>query len=292
MRNDIEQLGRNRVPGTGPLDIQRIGAGLVNETYKMTRGGRSYALRLPIAPRLHLGLDHEWEARVLDAAGAANLAPSVVYFDPASAVLLVRWIDGRPWSQEEAAQSANIHGIAGLMRRVHELDIPLPARIMSPPAWVSCYRRATPRPPQGADRNELHRAADSRLRQLAGLPSSGQVLCHGDLHALNLIDDDHSLILLDWEYAHVSEPLWDLAGWSANNDFGLEAQRRLLNSYFGSTPNPDRWARFQLLAWLYDYVCLLWSDLYLAQRRDADILVPERATQLDARLRLAAHYPA
>ncbi len=44
------------------------------------------------------------------------------------------------------------------------------------------------------------------------------VVCHSDLHPMNLICGAESLILLDWEYAHVADPLWDLAGWSANND--------------------------------------------------------------------------
>jgi hypothetical protein len=44
--------------------------------------------------------------------------------------------------------------------------------------------------------------------------------------------------------------------------------------------------------WLYDYVCLLWSALYLNTRGGGANEISRRATLLDARLRLPAHYAA
>ncbi len=66
----------------------------------------------------------------------------------------------------------------------------------------------------------------------------------------------------------------------------------LLTRYFGNAPNSSQWQRFRLLLALYDYVCLLWSQLYLSVRSDAANGVAERARLLDARLRLPAHYAA
>jgi len=98
--------------------------------------------------------------------------------------------------------------------------------------------------------------------------------------------------LLDWEYAHVTDPLWDLAGWCANNDFDAETQRDLLTRYFGNSPSSSQWQRFKSLLALYDYVCLLWSQLYLSVRGTPGDSVAQRARLLDARLRLPAHYAA
>ena len=126
-------------------------------------------------------------------------------------------------------------------------------------------------------------------------PSVAGVLCHSDLHTQNLIERDAALMLLDWEYAHVTDPLWDLAGWSANNDFEADAQRIFLADYLGGAPTAAHWARFRLLVWLYDYICLLWSGFtWPAGRRPAFGLIRayRRATQLDARLRIPAHYRA
>ena len=115
---------------------------------------------------------------------------------------------------------------------------------------------------------------------------------HSDLHALNVIEQGEVLILLDWEYAHVGDPLWDLAGWSANNDLAAEPQWLLLTEYGGRSPACADWQRLRLNLWLYDYVCLLWSRLYLSRRATAGNEVAERARLLDARLRVPANYAA
>ncbi|HWX78455.1 MAG TPA: choline/ethanolamine kinase family protein [Steroidobacteraceae bacterium] len=289
-RSDLELLSREVVPGTGTLKIEPIGYGLFNETYRVIRDGCSFTLRLGLEPPFDLRQDLGWETRVLQAAGRAGLAPELLYDDPAQGVLVSRWVEGRSWSLEEARNCVNVGSIAGLLRRVHGLQVAQPVRLMSPPAWVDWYGAALSRagrPPNPT----LRAAAAAHLDDYSKLPSAAAVLCHSDLHTLNLIERDQSMILLDWEYAHVSEPLWDLAGWSANNDFETEAQRNLLARYHETPPTPRQWTRFKLLLWLYDYICLLWSELYL-NLRPANPKVSGRLTQLDARLRVPAHYSA
>jgi thiamine kinase-like enzyme len=123
------------------------------------------------------------------------------------------------------------------------------------------------------------------------LPGIAGVVCHSDLHRLNVLEyrpaaaKSKSLLLLDWEYAHVSGPFWDLAGWSANNDFSDDLTRRLLAAYLGRAPDEADWTRCRLLGWLYDYVCLLWNELYLCSRvRGTASAVRSRAAVLRARL--------
>jgi hypothetical protein len=72
----------------------------------------------------------------------------------------------------------------------------------------------------------------------------------------------------------------------------VEVQWSLLTHYLGNAPISSQWPRFRLLLALYDYVCLLWSQLYLSVRCAEANGVAERARLLDARLRVAAHYAA
>jgi aminoglycoside phosphotransferase (APT) family kinase protein len=288
--SDIESLSRSVVPGTGAPDIRRIGCGLSYDTYRVDRNGCAYALRVAVPQRVDLGQDLEWEARVLETAGRAGLAPLLLYCDPAHGVVVSRWVYGRGWGLKQARSCANIGNLAGLLRSVHALKVPAPVRCMSPRAWVDCYIVALAHARRQVE-PVLKAAAAKRLHDLSRLPNVAAALCHSDLHTLNLVERDASLVLLDWEYAHVSEPLWDLAGWSANNDFAEEAQRNLLTNYLGTAPSLPLWTRFRLILWLYDYICLLWSELFLSVR-PANPLLAKRATQLDARLRLPAHYLA
>jgi len=275
--DELESVLSGHVPGEGKLEFHRLGNGLVNETYRVIRGASAYVLRMAAANSDDLGLDRAWEARVLERAVAADLAPVPVYCDPQRGILIARWVEGRPWSPEDVRRQSNIARMAELMRRIHALPMPVPARVMSPPEWIEYYGAALTRHPDvsaetsaspGAPgARDLSAAAARRVSALSVLQGVDPVVCHSDLHSLNLVDRGDSLLLLDWEYAHAADPLWDLAGWSANNDLEDDLRHDLLASYTGRPPTRNECSRLQLLGWLYDYVCLLWSELYLKLNR-------------------------
>jgi thiamine kinase-like enzyme len=286
-RHDPERVAALHVPGTGRVEIERLGAGLVNETYRVMRDGSAHAMRLALSNRDDLGLDRAWEARVLEGAVAADLAPAAEYCDPPRGILISRWVDGRPWAPADTRRPSNISRMGEFMRRIHALPIPAAARCMSPAQWIDYYSaaalRSAPRdvraptdaggvtipgaPEAVRDATVLRAAAMQRLAALAALPRARPALCHSDLHTLNLIDHGGALVLLDWEYAHVSDAFWDLAGWAANNDFEEPIRHDLLAGYLGRRATGEESLRLQLLGWLYDYVCLWWSALYLNLRR-------------------------
>jgi aminoglycoside phosphotransferase (APT) family kinase protein len=288
---DIERLCRAIVPGAGSIDLQALGAGLISQTYRVARDGIAYTLKLAAEPR-ELYLDLSWEVRVLESAGSIGLAPRLEYCDIDRAIVLSRWAEGRAWVSQEARAAANLASIAALLRRVHALAIPIPGREVTPLQWIHTYDAALARRSSAPHDPALHSAALVRTQALAELPRAIGVVCHSDLHSLNLLQDGDALILLDWEYAHVADPLWDVAGWCANNDFEAETQRRLLTCYLGNAPISSQWQRFRLLLALYDYVCLRWSQLYLTVRGEGANGIAERARLLDARLHLPAHYAA
>jgi thiamine kinase len=285
-RSAFEELAERWVPGEGPLDLRPLPSGLVNESCRVSRAGGVYTLRVAAANSQDLGLDRQWECQVLGSASAAGLAPVIEYCDPVQGILVAEWVSGRPWTAEETGQPVAIDAMAQLLRRVHSLPTAAPARVMNPAAWIAHYgaalaRRGVNLPPRLV---ELRGAADARLKVLAGVRSVEPVLCHSDLHRLNVVIGDRT-VLLDWEYAHVSDPFWDLAGWIANNDWTGDEAGLLAASYLGRTANSDEWVRLGALVWLYDYVCLLWSELYSNQRPGhASQEVSSRAEQIAYRL--------
>jgi thiamine kinase-like enzyme len=303
LRHEIQVLAARHLPGGGEVMVQPLRNGLVNETYRVLRDGHAYALRVASRHPFDLGQDRSWEARVLERAVAADLAPAVEYCDPRQGILITRWVDGGSWTAAQATSPSNTPRIAAVLRRIHALTIPTPPREMNPRKWIDYYRKAAPIPEGGAAALSaaagLSAAADAKLAALAALPGVDAVLCHSDLHTLNLIDRGDSVVLLDWEYAHAADPAWDLAGWSANNDFSEELRHALLKEYLERAPTRLDFQRLQLSAWLYDYVCLMWSELYLKlhgetaeAHADADAEarggVSARAELLAARLTISA----
>jgi thiamine kinase len=302
----VEETARRYVPGAGAVSVERLSRGLVNESHRVLRDGRIYSLRMPAAhavphvaaraaTHVPIGVDREWECRVLAAASAAGIAPVIERCEPRLGLLVARWEEGRALSAAEARRPDTAARVAQLARRVHALAPPGKARVLRPADWIEHYRGALTRLPsdtrsaartQGlaAGADLLQAEAERRLRALEALPSTAVVLCHSDLHCANLVASERGLVLLDWEYAHVSEALWDLAGWACNNNLEPDAQGLLLASYLGRPAAPEEERRLADFAWLYDYVCLLWSELYCGATGASGRLILERGRALATRL--------
>jgi thiamine kinase len=290
---DIETLARTHIPGGGAVTLQRLGTGLFNSTYRAVRDGVEYSLRVPVdtAPS---PANLAWEIRVLEEAGRGGIAPPLVRADEPSGVLLLRWVRGVSWSEEAARSREGIEKMAQLLRSLHALPIPTPAHRMDPAAWIESYTSACSSRTLSAAGGVLAEAASDATRALKALPAPAPVVCHSDLHRLNVLERQQALgecrlLLLDWEYAHVADGYWDVAGWSANNDLPEAAQREFLSSYIGASPTELQWTRFRLQYWLYDYVCLLWIELYVRLRPAESAAIGPRAAWLERRLRLPVY---
>jgi thiamine kinase len=293
----VEEAARRYVPGVGAVVVERPGRGLVNESHRVVRDGRVYSLRMPTAEPAPIGVDRGWECRVLALASAAGLAPTIVRCEPRLGVLVAQWEEGSALRPDEARGLDAAVRVAELTRRVHALPLPGNARIVEPADWIEHYRDALNRLPPGvrqaprmlgraAGADALRAEAERRLGALEA--PTPRVLCHSDLHPANLVRTERGLVLLDWEYAHVSEALWDLAGWACNNDLEPAARAVLLASYLGRPASDEETRRLEDLAWLYDYVCLLWSEVYCGAARASTGFILERGRILAGRLSRAA----
>jgi aminoglycoside phosphotransferase (APT) family kinase protein len=285
--SELKALALRYVPGTGAPLIEPLGAGLVNETYRVRRDDRAYSLRVAGSGAQDLAPDRGWECQLLARAAEAGIGPVIECCEPGAAIVVARWTEGAVWSAREVRCPENLQRFAELARRIHALAAPPGGRVMNPAAWIAHYEAALARHGRGAGPAVLglRAAAAGRIRELGERPPPAPVLCHSDLHTQNLILSAHGPVLLDWEYAHLAEPFWDLAGWAGNNDLEPACRHALLGDYLGRQAGAVESARLDALVWLYDYVCLLWSELYLGLRAHAREGVRARARLLAERLR-------
>ena len=86
---------------------------------------------------------------------------------------------------------------------------------------------------------------------LAGGPAT---LVHGDFHRWNLLKSGHRLLLLDWEHAAVTHPIWDLVLAAPEEETGRDhlpcgrPAEAALRAYHGAGPLAHlSWRRFQRL---------------------------------------------
>ena len=220
----------------GPLHIAPLSGGMTNHNFLVSDAQGRFVVRLGTDLAEH-GVLRRHELLVARAAHAIGISPEVVHAEPG--LMVSRFIDGRTLQAADLRNPQYLAGTVQLLQRCHQqmcrqLQPPLPQfdvfevvrayglTLQTQPAHLLQDRLA-----------ELLLLARSLEASVARLPP---VFCHNDLLAANLIDDGARLWLIDWDYAGLGTPLFDLANLPTNNGLDKLLDTTLTDLYFGGSP--------------------------------------------------------
>lgn len=211
----------------------------VSRTWRVLADGRPAVLRVDGPAARRLGLNRAAEPGVLRTVAAAGLGPACLAADPAGGRLLTDWLPGQAWSAADLREPANLGRAASLLRRVHGLPAATPDLDLA--AAIDRYA-ALGGPRAGA---AARTARDRLARCLAHRDGDGPCLCHNDPTPGNFIaaPDGSRLRLIDWEYAGLNHPAFDLAGLAVGADLDPAGDDLLLTAYRGRPPTRAERAR-------------------------------------------------
>ena len=238
-----------------------VPGGLSNYAWCVTVSGSEFFVRLARGRDDMPGVDRINERRVLELTAAAGMSPTVVRCDPARRLLVTRWV-------EAPAPGRGLRGPGELavVARTLALLHALPARSDLRTVDFATQARALERTlaPARDAAAALRTRADEVFARLQSQPVS-PVLCHHDLHPLNLLwSRTGRLWLVDWEYAGLGDPAIDLASFASQH--GLDAGRRTrLAEVYRAAGGRLEASRLDLAHWAFDYVQWLWYRLALAR---------------------------
>jgi thiamine kinase-like enzyme len=94
---------------------------------------------------------------------------------------------------------------------------------------------------------------------------------------------DGSLCLIDWEFAAMEEPLWDLAAVTLEAMIGEDLSRHVIEPLIGT----DQWPRFELYKTALLLVAASWCEMELVSGNPSTDLLAlrdDRVGRLTARL--------
>jgi len=252
--NDIvARLESSLGPSSGaPTPLK---GGITNHNYRVTLGGTDYVVRLPGKDTGLLGINRETERLATETAAGLGIAPAVAA--TLEDCLVTRFIACTPVSARELAEGAE--EIASALRRFHDSGARLPATFWVPDLlddYAEIIRRRGGTLPSGYEQ-----AVAVAARIEAALPVAEPCPCHDDLLAGNIIraQDDGRMLIVDWEYAGMGDPRFDLGNLSINNDFDEAVDDRLLSAYYGEAPTDSRRAALNLMRLLSDAREGAWS---------------------------------
>jgi thiamine kinase-like enzyme len=245
-------------------DVQAevLGGGITNHNLKVDVDGESFVLRVAGKDTGLLGIDRTVELEATKAAAALGIGPEVVAFVEPEGWLVTRFIEGSIPPVERMREPAMLKRVAAALRAFHE----------SPPIQgafdsfrvVEAYRdtalgRGGTVPPEY---ERAHHVA-AHIEQVRADAGAAPVPCHNDLLNANFLDDGARLRIVDWEYAGMGDPFFDLANFSINHELDERGRRMLLESYFGSLHEEDERA-LELMRFMSDYREAMWGVVQAA----------------------------
>lgn len=263
--HDIAAALFARVPQLAGVQAQHITplrGGITNTNYRITTAAADFVLRIAGERTDTLGIDRRVEHAANCSAAAAGIAPGVVHMIEPEGYLVTNFISGRMPLPEELRSAHWLGTIGALLRRIHALPA-LGARF-SGFEVVRTYTRLARE--VGA---EFPANFDSLLAALGVLEQAlarrvfNECPCHNDLLNGNFLVDAHErLFVLDWEYAGMGDPFFDLGNFSAHHEL-LPAHDMQLLAAYGAIDAADL-ARLNLMKIVSDFREAMWGVLQSA----------------------------
>ena len=241
--------------GATPLLLQRLAGGHINETWRVDTALGQYTLRLDGPAAMRPGVARNRELLLHASAAAAGLAPPIVRAVPAAQLLVCEFLSGRTWGDADFQDPDALQRLGERLALLHQLMPPASlAAHFDPYALVQNYLRqaagVAPLPSQSAEVLRQLRYALAGIEDAAARP----VVVHGDLPYGNVLENSQ-LWLLDWEYAQLADPIYDVACIVAHLPLSSTlAQRLLAAAGLGAAR-----ARRRLPAAAFVYRALTWA---------------------------------
>jgi thiamine kinase-like enzyme len=234
-----------------------ITAGITNRNFRVDVGGESFVLRLSGKNTDLLGIDRETERAAGAAAAAAGAGPEIFAYLPEREALITRFVGGDHVSEDDLRTEAVLSAVVRSVKAIHACA-PIPSdfpvfRIVDRYAHLARERGvAVP-----ASYDDANAFAGWIEEAFSGAPMP-PTTCHDDLLNANfLLEGDHCWIV-DYEYAGMGDPFFDLGNLSINNNLDEAAQESLLRLYFGEVRDVHR-ARLALMRLMSDFREAMWG---------------------------------
>jgi len=254
----LEELSQRLWPGRS-TSVTELTNGITNANYLVDLGDEQVVVRVPGKDTGLLGIDRLAEVETGRLAASIGVGPEVLVYDEATSCLVTRFIVARPIPADELAEEPMLGHFVRALKKVHALG-PV-AAVFDPYRVVRVYRD------EAASRGvtapfDLDAALSLIDRVEAARPFRPTALGHNDLLNANFLFDG-AVRIVDWEYAGMCDPFFDLGNVAVNNNFSPAAERSLLAHYAGRDDDALV-ATLQLMKMVSELREAMWGVLQLA----------------------------
>jgi thiamine kinase-like enzyme len=244
-----------RQGGVRPLD-----GGITNRNYRVNFGGDEYVVRLPGKDTNLLGIDREAERLATRQAAELGIGPKVAAMFEDPPCLVTCFVEGRELASPELRDQKVLEEVARGLRAFHDSGLELPTEFQVYDVvrdYADVARSRGGEVPDEFD-GALERAGEI-VKAVGDHPEHRASPNHNDLLAANFLKSTDRIVIVDWEYAGMGDPFFDLGNFAVNNELGDQDAGRLLEAYFGEPATARRAAALNLFRFMSDFREAMWG---------------------------------
>ncbi|MGA2969469.1 MAG: choline/ethanolamine kinase family protein [Acidimicrobiales bacterium] len=228
MTTAVEELVESLWPGRA-VHVERLTGGMTNANFLADFGDEKVVVRIPGHDTSLLGINRNHEVAANKLAASIGVAPEVLNESAPQDFLVTRFLEGRPVLPAELATEPMLREVITTLHHVHDAGT-IPA-FFNPFEVVRTYHEIALN--KGVvEPFDFPRALSIIERVSEARRFRPVAFCHNDLLNENFLFDDQ-IRIIDWEYAAMGDPFFDLAFFSINHGLLAPADERLLTHYFG-----------------------------------------------------------
>lgn len=263
-KDKIEELITSVIGNRTIVEVKRMG-GLTNRTYYVLVNDENTGMQQELVVRLPGEGTEDMivrsdEEKSVQLACALDIDAPLHFFDSKTGEKVTDYIvNSETMHASELRKDENIIRMAEIMSRLHSCGINTGVAfdvIDMAETYEKVIRKG------GGFFYDDYAEVKTYVDQLktAYMPNVKKVPCHNDALCENwILQNGEKMYLIDWEYAGMNDPMWDMADLSIECDMTRPMEELLLRTYFGREATGSEWKAFGINKVLIDYLWSLWG---------------------------------
>jgi len=214
--------------------FERLGGGLAHESYVAHVIDDRYVVKFLSDGFVKYGLMLPHDRLILNtqAAGEAGVGARVVRAMPEVSIMVLEFIEGRTLEMADLADPYYIPRIALGLRQLHTLATPFANEKTVFDLLNGCLeilRKEGIRVPDGC---VDHLPTAERIRTALATQALRFAPCNNDTYALNLIDQNGTIRIIDYDYSGMNDPCFELGDVAVEGRYTPDQVEMLCETYF------------------------------------------------------------
>ncbi len=248
------------------LEIGPLTGGITNRLYRVrVADGGDYVVRV-YGQKTELFIDRDLEMQSIKAMERSGVVPKLIRYLPEKRATIVEFIPGRVMRSENFMEHDRLELLVRPIKLIHNCPVQLP-RLFDPLLEVKRLFALLGNLSSGYPEFDIAGTIEimEMISALADIPHSQYVPCHNDLLAENFImaedrrKDPEPVYLIDWEYAGMNTPYYEMSDMFQEILVPREIEERILRIYWEDQNMDEHLRKTDMFRPFPDMYWFLWS---------------------------------